>query len=229
MDNRIEISAVEPGFEIELNVLSSDECDALLDGITNQVENNDRAGIRNLMRSPAARSASNDPRLISIASRFLGGSAVPFRATLFEKSGRANWLVAWHQDTVLPLEKRVNSKSWGPWSSKAGILYAHAPAWALERVIALRIHLDNSTVLNGPLRVVPGTHVMGVLPVEKVLRVAHARKSFDCISPKGGVIAMRPLLIHASSKLNQELPRRVLHIEYADALHLSEEIQIAIA
>lgn len=38
-----------------------------------------------------------------------------------------------------------------------------------------------------------------------------------CTVPRGGVIAMRPLLVHASSKSQSDKPRRVLHIEYAAA------------
>ena len=35
-------------------------------------------------------------------ARFVG-PAQPFRATLFDKSASANWLVVWHQDTALPM------------------------------------------------------------------------------------------------------------------------------
>jgi hypothetical protein len=77
----------------------------------------------------------------------------PFRATFFDKSATSNWLVAWHQDMVLPLTHRADVPGWGPWSLKAGMLYARAPASALERVLALRIHLDDSTAMNGPLHI----------------------------------------------------------------------------
>jgi hypothetical protein len=40
---------------------------------------------------------------------------------------------------------------------------------------------------------------------------------------------MRPLLIHSSSKAKLDLPRRVLHIEYADSLDLGHNAQLAIA
>jgi hypothetical protein len=40
---------------------------------------------------------------------------------------------------------------------------------------------------------------------------------------------MRPLLIHASSKSQSRSPRRVLHIEYADAVNLGPGIKLAIA
>lgn len=217
------------GYGIESNVLSSDECDLLIWSIAKESRSRGRAGVRNLMRNHSVRELANDSRLVAIAKRFLGLSAIPYRATLFEKSGRANWLVVWHQDTVLPLERRIESDEWGPWSKKAGVLYAHAPAWAFNRVIALRIHLDPSTEANGPLRVIPGSHVFGILSEPDVIRIAHDQVSAKCLCPKGGILAMRPLLIHASSKVVDDKPRRVLHIEYTDSLELTEHIRIAVA
>jgi len=109
------------------------------------------------------------------------------------------------------------------------VSYAHAPAWALARVIALRIHLDASTDLNGPLRVIPGSHRLGVRAEADIIKYAYSAEQVECLAPQGGVIAMRPLLIHASSKVKIDLPRRVLHIEYIDSLDLSDGIRIAIA
>ena len=169
----------------------------------------------------------HDQRLTSIAANFVGASAVPFRATLFEKTEQANWLIAWHQDTALPLAARFDSPDWGPWSRKSGGLYAIAPDWALSRVIALRLHLDDSTAENGPLRVIPASHQDGVLSGAEVL--ARAVTSVECLAPCGGVIAMRPLLIHASSTSINDRPRRVLHIEYADAVELAPGIRLAVA
>ena len=37
---------------------------------------------------------------------------MPFRATLFDKSPQANWLVVWHQDTALPLRRRLDISGW---------------------------------------------------------------------------------------------------------------------
>jgi hypothetical protein len=222
-------NAGHDGFYIEDQVLSPDECDSLAEVLSKPYRTGNRAGVRNLMANQAVRSLACDARLLTQAGRFIGRRAVPYRATLFEKSGRANWLVIWHQDTVLPLESHFDSSEWGPWSSKAGVIYAHAPAWALNRVIALRIHLDASTKLNGPLRVIPGSHILGVLAERNVITHAYDSEQIECLAPRGGVIAMRPLLIHASSKVNGDLPRRVLHIEYIDSLDLGDGIRIAIA
>ena len=61
------------------------------------------------------------------STRRFSSETIAFRATLFDKSPVANWLVVWHQDTALPLRHHVAEPGWGPWSTKAGVLYAHAP------------------------------------------------------------------------------------------------------
>jgi ectoine hydroxylase-related dioxygenase (phytanoyl-CoA dioxygenase family) len=211
----------DAGFWIEGGVLAARECDDLVAALSGDSGARGRAGARHLMSNPAVAALASDERLLRIARGALGGGAVPFRATLFEKSGRANWLVVWHQDTTLPLESFHASPDWGPWSRKAGRLYAHAPGWALARVIALRVHLDAATAENGPLRVLPGSHLRGVLSDAEVFALARARESVDCLVPRGGVLAMRPLLVHSSSQARADAPRRVLHVEYADSLVVS--------
>jgi hypothetical protein len=187
------------------------------------------AGARHLMRCSEIQQIAGDPRLVTIAARFIGAAAVPFRATLFDKSSARNWLVVWHQDTALPLKERRDIPGWGPWSTKAGITYAHAPASALCRVVALRLHIDDSRPDNGPLRVIPGTHRLGVLADEEVERLTRKTTSVDCVVPAGGIVAMCPLLIHASSKATSNYPRRVLHIEYAACLRIADGLELAVA
>ena len=167
--------------------------------------------------------------MLAIARSFLGSSAVPFRATLFDKSPDANWLVVWHQDTALPLGQRNDAPEWGPWSTKGGLLYAHAPAWALELVIALRVSLDDSVITNGPLRVLPDTHRDGVLTDDQIEQRARDVRPVDCVASAGSVVAMRPLTVHASSKARSQHRRRVLHIEYATSMDLGTGIDLAVA
>jgi hypothetical protein len=187
-----------------------------------------KAGARHVLSVPAVRELSSDARLLEIASRFVGPTPTAFRATLFDKSPVANWLVVWHQDTALPLRHRHAETGWGPWSAKAGVLYAHAPAWALERIVALRVSLDDSMATNGPLRVLPNTHNTGVFTDEQIALLARDATPVDCVAPSGGVVAMRPLTIHASSKSMSAQPRRVLHIEYAASLGLGAGIELAV-
>jgi len=217
----------DAGYWIEPDVVSNAECDRVLAALTGAKQS--RAGVRHLMSNPTVAALAGDRQLVSMARRALGLSAIPFRATLFEKSGQKNWLIAWHQDTALPLASKLEAAGWGPWSEKAGVVYAHAPACALARVIALRLHLDESTFENGPLRVIPGSHLNGVLTDDAIAEIAATRSHVECPVTRGGVIAMRPLLIHASSKAISNAPRRVLHVEYVDSLDIAPGVRLAIA
>lgn len=181
------------------------------------------------MKLPCVSALAKDARLLGMARQVLGGAAVPFKATIFDKSSTANWLVVWHQDTALPLKHRCDLPEWGPWSVKDGVTYAHAPASALNKVLALRVHLDDSTPANGPLRVLPGTHIYGVLTDEVIHDLSTRIESTECSVPRGGVLAMRPLIVHASSKSQTESARRVLHIEYAETEEIADGLELALA
>jgi ectoine hydroxylase-related dioxygenase (phytanoyl-CoA dioxygenase family) len=220
---------ITDGFEIVRSVLQGHEIADVAASVEEEGLERSRAGARHLMRHTVVQRVAHDNRMVAIASRFLGPSAIPFRATLFDKSPHHNWLVVWHQDTALPLRERCDVSGWGPWSTKAGITYAHAPAAALSRVIALRLHIDDSGPHNGPLRVLPGTHTRGVMSDAEVAQLARDVHAVDCVCPAGGAVAMRPLLVHASSKAETDQRRRVLHIEYADSLDMGAGLQLAIA
>jgi ectoine hydroxylase-related dioxygenase (phytanoyl-CoA dioxygenase family) len=219
----------EQGYTIIPDVLSTEECDDLLEELANWTVGRSRAGVRHLMRCPAISSLAHDTRLQTLAKAALKETTNPYRATLFEKTQESNWLVAWHQDSALPLEKKFVSPEWGPWSQKSGITYAHAPAWALDRIITLRIQLDPCTQDDGPLRVIPGSHLKGVLSDSIIHLISKHEPLVECLVPQGGILVMKPLIIHASSKSKGSTPRRVLHIEYAPASGISESIKLAVA
>jgi ectoine hydroxylase-related dioxygenase (phytanoyl-CoA dioxygenase family) len=219
----------ELGYGLIPDVFGKDEILDLLDDLRNENLPKTRAGVRHAMRSAKVQRIALDSRMLDIARDILGSGAIAFRATLFEKLPDSNWLVAWHQDTALPLRDRREVTGWGPWSVKDGVDYAHAPAQALEKVLALRLHLDDSTPDNGPLRVLPGTQRQGLLTDDEIRGVAERAKSIDCLMRLGGIVAMRPLVIHASSKSRTDSPRRVLHIEYAESAAVAETLELAIA
>jgi ectoine hydroxylase-related dioxygenase (phytanoyl-CoA dioxygenase family) len=128
---------------------------------------------------------------------------------------------------LLPLEKKTEEPGGGPWSIKEGVNYARAPREALEQVLALRVHFDDSESANGPLKVIPETHCDGVLSDSEIQKRASTSQGVECTVARGGVIAMRPLIIHASSKAENDSPRRVLHIEYASRIGISNELRLA--
>ena len=217
------------GFAVIPEILTPKEVDERLDELSRSELPRSRAGVRHAMKVPAVATVAQDARLMGIVRETLGEKAFSFRATLFDKSPTANWLVVWHQDTALPLQERRDVPGWGPWSLKDGVIYAHAPESAMSQVLALRLHLDDSTAENGPLRVLPGTHTLGVLTDEALHDLSTRIVAVDCVVPRGGVLAMRPLIVHASSKSQSDAPRRVLHIEYAASSVTAEGLDLAIA
>jgi ectoine hydroxylase-related dioxygenase (phytanoyl-CoA dioxygenase family) len=216
------------GFTILPEVLTRSDLDRLSESLKRDPLPRSRAGMRHALRHPAVLAIAHEPRLRAIAQEILGRDAFPFKATLFDKSPISNWLVAWHQDKALPLRERREHRAWGPWSVKDGVTYANAPASALSTVLALRLHLDDSTHENGPLRVLPGTHTMGILGDETIHDMITRTTAIDCLVSRGGILVMRPLIVHASSKSLDETRRRVLHIEYAAAATFADGLELAI-
>lgn len=216
------------GFSILPATFLQNEMEKLTRDLEQSEMRRSKAGIRHALGHEGVQDLAAEPRLLSLAREILGREAISFRATLFDKSRQANWLVVWHQDTALPIRKRHDAHGWGPWSVKDGITYAHAPASALRQVLALRVHLDESNADNGPLRVLPGTHVKGILTDDDIEELAGSIPPIDCLVARGGVLAMRPLIVHASSKSRSQVPRRVVHIEYAGCGSFAPGLELAI-
>jgi hypothetical protein len=217
------------GFAVIPGIFEEDQVTLLAENLATANLRRSRAGVRHVLRHDAVASLAKDPQLLEVARCILGLGASPFRATMFEKTTDANWLVVWHQDTALSLRRRRETPGWGPWSVKEGVIYAHAPASALSQVLALRVHLDDSTSRNGPLRVLPATHTLGVLTDDAIHQLARDIAPVECCVPRGGIVAMRPLVVRSSSKSESESPRRVLHIEYAANTTVAEDLEIAVA
>lgn len=137
------------------------------------------------------------------------------KAIYFDKPARSNWLVAWHQDLMINVDRRTDLPGYGPWTQKPEGVAVQPPVSVLENVCTIRIHLDDCDGSNGALKVVPGTQRRGVLlPVEWAALTPTAAV---CAVPAGGAMLMRPLLLHASSRSTSNRPRRVIHLEFASA------------
>jgi hypothetical protein len=183
-----------------------------------------RAGTRGLLgRSGAVRALAISEPALTLARGLIGGAARPVKAALFDKVADANWTLPWHQDLTValrPVAEAPGSSSWPGftrWSVKSGITHAEAPRDLLDRMVALRLHLDDCDARNGPLLVVPGSHRRGKLdaaarrdlPAEVGVRLREAKA--------GDVLAMHPLLLHRSGPAENPSHRRVIHLEYAAA------------
>jgi ectoine hydroxylase-related dioxygenase (phytanoyl-CoA dioxygenase family) len=219
----------EHGFAVVPQVLSTRELIPILVSLADLEPPRGKAGIRHVVNHPTVKVVAQNPRLLEMAQAVLGNTAFPFRATLFDKTPEGNRLLSWHQDTALPVQDRIETPGWSTWQEKEGVLYAQAPASALEQVLALRLHLDDCSEQNGPLRVIPGTHGLGILSEAEIERHATYDDPTDYVAARGGIVAMRPLVIHASSRSRSQAPVRVLHIEYAAAKDFTGSLRLAVA
>ena len=136
------------------------------------------------------------------------------QCTFFVKSRVNNWLVSLHQDLSIPVAERVDNPECRGWSEKEGELFVQPPVSILTDVIAVRVHLDDSDERNGALRVVPGSHLLGRLTADGAMRAREELGETWVIVPRGGVMVMKPLLLHASSKISSQNTRRVLHFVF---------------
>jgi ectoine hydroxylase-related dioxygenase (phytanoyl-CoA dioxygenase family) len=84
----------------------------------------------------------------------------------------------------------------------------------LERNFTIRIHLDDTDRNNGALKVIPGSHRKGVYRPETIDWSKETEAI--CEVPAGGIMIMRPLLLHASNRTNNHARRRVIHIEFSN-------------
>jgi hypothetical protein len=180
----------------------------------------DLYGMRDILRAvPEIRRLAGSPGLVGLAESVLGPGAFAVRGVLFDKTSTVNWSVPWHQDLTIAVARRVETPGFGPWTVKAGIPHVRPPVEVLERMVTLRVHLDDCGLGSGPLRVVPGSDRGGRLSAEATRDWLDRVEPVDCPVPSGGVLVMRPLLLHASSVATEPRRRRVIHLEYAvDAL-----------
>jgi hypothetical protein len=205
------------GYAIVHAALASEEIDALrgrLRAVT-EIERR-RGGVRSILRDvPAIRELAEHPAVRDAAAAVAGDECFPVRAIYFDKTRESNWNVRWHQDLTIAVRERREVTGFGPWTFKDGVPHVQPPVEVLERMVAVRLHLDVCGSENGPVRVIPGSHKAGRLSEAAIEDWRTRSSEVVCEAPAGGLLIMRPLILHASSKATVPTHRRVIHIEYA--------------
>lgn len=150
-----------------------------------------------------------------LVSRLLGPLARPVRAIAFDKTAGRNWLVPWHQDRTIAVDRRDEAADVRCWTVKNGVDHCEPPVGLLERMVTLRWHLDAVGPRDGCIRVLPGSHRLGRLVATDIRDLLGEVPAVDVPVPAGGVFVMSPLLVHSSRKRVTQGRRRVLHVELA--------------
>ncbi len=138
------------------------------------------------------------------------------KAIFFNKPSKTNWFVGYHQDISISVKNKIEAEGFSNWTNKNNQLGVIPPKEILENTVTIRIHLDETNETNGALKVIPKTHTKGIIRVDESFKKETLGVEQLCSVEKGGVMLMKPLLLHASSKSISEFDRRVIHLEFCN-------------
>jgi ectoine hydroxylase-related dioxygenase (phytanoyl-CoA dioxygenase family) len=158
------------------------------------------------------------PALREVLLAELAPGAGVVRGLFFDKPPGHGWALPWHKDYTVAVRAHGPPGRFRKPTTKAGIPHLEAPTELLARMLTARVHLDDMTDENGPLRVVPGSHRFDRTADDE------PRPPVVVRCRAGDVLLMRPLLTHASGHAapGTAMHRRIVHLECAPAGELGD-------
>lgn len=166
-----------------------------------------------LKEVPAASRLVFNTRLRKLVYELFGEDYFVVKSIYFDKPHGSNWYVQYHQDLTISVDKKKELPGFGPWSVKQRQFAVQPPLNILQDIFTARIHLDDTDAGNGALKVIPGSHAKGIC---RPGTIDWTRETEEIATvSKGGVMIMKPLLLHSSSRTTSNRSRRVIHIEFA--------------
>lgn len=223
----------EKGFTILENMYSKEEVANLLaaieqvDSSTKQTfrKSEDLFAIRQFLKEvPQTSDLIFNEKLKTMISHVFGENYFVVKSIYFDKPETSNWFVAYHQDLTISVDKKVELPAFGPWTVKQNQFAVQPPLNILENIFTIRIHLDDTDENNGALKVVPRSHLRKIYRPETIDWTKETETM--CPVPLGGLMIMKPLLLHGSNRTTNNKKRRVIHIEFSNQ-ELPQEIQWA--
>lgn len=210
------------GFAIIEGIYSHSEADALIsliDGASGDRETFRRSShlfaIRQFLKEiPEAVPAIFNGKLRALIANHLGPRYFPVKSIYFDKPAGSNWFVAYHQDLTISVDKKISHDGYSSWTVKQNLFAVQPPLAVLENIVTLRTHLDDTDENNGALNVLKGSHLKGIRRPENTDVTKESEHC--CRVTKGGLMLMKPLLMHASHRSSNGRRRRVIHIEFSD-------------
>lgn len=210
------------GFLIIQNVYTNHEIEQILE-LINRIDTTkdtfrksaDLFAIRQFLKEiPKSYNLIFNDRLKAIVKSQFSKDYFVVKSIYFDKPEKSNWFVAYHQDLTISVDKKLVLENFGPWTVKQNQYAVVPPVAILENIYTIRIHLDDTDENNGALKVIPKSHLRGINRVENI--DWSKESEITCKVKKGGVMIMKPLLFHSSSKTTNNSKRRVIHIEFSD-------------
>ena len=213
--------------ELEQNgysILSDLYSDREIDQISTCIENTEQDGnsflktkdlfaVRQLIKNiPELKNLLFNEKLIELISDLSESEYFLTKAIYFDKPSESNWFVAYHQDLSISVDQKTELENYINWTFKKGQYGVQPPTKILEDTITVRIHLDKTDKNNGALKVIPKSHLNGIVRIDS--KNWNAENEFVCEIEKGGAMLMKPLTLHASNRTTNGKKRRVIHLEF---------------
>ncbi|PZU84958.1 MAG: phytanoyl-CoA dioxygenase [Chryseobacterium sp.] len=149
-----------------------------------------------------------------IINEIFGNDYFAVKSIYFDKPEKSNWYVSYHQDLTISVDKKVDLEGFGPWTTKQNQFAVQPPIDYLKNIFTIRIHLDDTDENNGALKVVPNSHSKEIYRPETIDWNIETEEI--CSVNKGGVMIMKPLILHGSNRTVNNKKRRVIHIEFSN-------------
>ena len=216
--NKIELE--ENGFSVLTDLYSDKEISGILACIENAekdgnsfMKTKDLFAIRQLIKNvPELSDLLFNEKLIELISDLSESEYFLTKAIYFDKPSESNWFVAYHQDLSISVDQKMELENYSNWTFKKGQYGVQPPIEILEDTITIRIHLDKTDKNNGALKVIPKSHLNGIVRVDS--KDWNLEDEFVCEVEKGGAMLMKPLTLHASNRTTKGKKRRVIHLEF---------------
>ena len=213
---------LDNGFTTIDNVYTPEEINKILAAI-NEVDTTketfrksaDLFAIRQFLKEvPASNTLIFTEKLKSLITQLGGHDYFVVKSIYFDKPATSNWYVPYHQDLTISVDKRLQLDGFGPWTIKQNQFAVQPPIDILENILTLRIHLDDTDEKNGALRVIPTSHLTKICRPGSIDRAIETERT--CIIKAGGLMIMKPLILHRSGRTTNNRKRRVIHIELSN-------------
>ena len=154
-------------------------------------------------------------KLLEVIKQIAPNCKKSIKSIYFDKPPSSNWIVNWHQDLTVNLQNRLEINGYKNWRENDERIVAQPNKELLESIFTIRIHLDDCTKENGALRVIEESHLNGAIDITEWIKTKIGQETI-CEVTKGGVLIMKPLVLHSSRRTENRMNRRVIHIEFTD-------------
>jgi ectoine hydroxylase-related dioxygenase (phytanoyl-CoA dioxygenase family) len=217
---RSKIELDKDGFSIVTDLYSDIEINQIITCIENAENKNDSFlktkdlfAIRQLISNvPELANLIFNQKLTELISTLSQTELFLTKAIYFDKPIESNWFVAYHQDLSISVENKADLENYVNWTFKKNQLGVQPPIEILKDTYTIRIHLDDTNKNNGALKVIPKSHLNGIIRAES--KDWNIEKEQVCDVKKGGAMLMKPLTLHASNRTTNNKRRRVIHLEF---------------